>query len=478
MSLEFRGVHAEVLADETPELDLEGGRNSGKTWVIAAKVVYSCLRHPGIEWLICRYSGTETKNKLKPEFQRICRLLGVAPEWNNDEECYEFPEQGGLVSKVFAYGLKTQDALARYAKIRGLGIACVWNDQTEELPADIAKELRAVMRQPGYPHQLIFSPNPPNEDHYLADEFPEDNSIPNRKYYRVSLYDNRHNLPDETIDRLEQAYPPTHAKYKSLILGQRGVNVIGKPIYGASDADTGVFDRALHLGPVTFDVESPLLEAIDCGKHHPVWLAAQRSPFGGLIMLGGIMGKRLLLHDFLPLVKHYRAEWFPTVKSIRTAIDPPPPGAAGSLRYSNLAQIKAAGFAPKWRDNANAADVREAVIQSISGHMERRLAGFRVNSDPSRWLMASSVVVKQSRFFLDGLEGAYVWDEHWVSVGHKKYRQPKVDEWVDGAQRCLENIALNFCADRPTQAEEDRLALEAKRKSGPLPQHGPNAWMM
>ena len=39
--------------------------------------------------------------------------------------------------------------------------------------ARLAGELRALLRQPGYPHQLIFSPNPPNEEHFLADEFPD-----------------------------------------------------------------------------------------------------------------------------------------------------------------------------------------------------------------------------------------------------------------------------------------------------------------
>ncbi len=88
--------------------------------------------------------------------------------------------------------------------------------------------------------------------------------------------------------------------------------------------------------------------------------------------------------------------------------------------------------------------------------------------------MASSVVVKQSKFFIDGLEGAYVWDEHWVSVGHKKYRQPKVDEWVDGWQRCLENIHLNFVVYHKSDADRET----AKQNTVDPPRHRPaSCWV-
>lgn len=440
--LTFQGIHADFIADDTPEIDLEGGRSSGKTWACCVKVIRSCRKYPGIEWLICRYSGEETKTKLQPEFEKLCHMeTGDVPAWDDKEKSYKF-DNG---SKVFAYGLKTQDKLAFFAKIRGLGVAAVWNDQTEEMPEAIATELRTVVRQKGFPHQIIFSPNPCGEDHWLADQFPEDNHLPGRRYYRLSLYDNKQNIPEKTITGIEQAFPITHAKYKSLVLGKRGVNVIGTPVY--EDA----FTRDAHLGKTLYDPESALLECIDAGKHNPTWLTAQRAPHGGLIVLGGIMGKRMFLEDFLPLVDRYRAEWFDDPiahdRKVLLCCDPPPAEESDALRFTNVAILRDFGLKPRYAENAIAPDVREAVIQSIAGRMKRRSGlapAFLVNGDPSRWLMASSVVIKQSHFFVEGLEGAYVWDEHFVSVGSKKVRQPKVDEWVDGAQRCLENIELNF----------------------------------
>ncbi len=472
--MEFKGVHAEIMADKTGEIDVEGARMSGKTYTISAKVWQSCQDNPGIWWLICRYSGTETDDQLRPIFMKVCRLMGEAPTWNGDEACYEF-ENG---SKVFAYGLKTQSKDQRFAKVRGSGFAGVWNDQSEELPEDIGTEIRALVRQPDYPHQLIFSPNPPNEEHFLADQFPDDKDFPDRKYYSISLHQNAHNLPPDTIRKLEAACPPTHAKHKSLILGQRGPNVTGVPVY------EGAFDRNLHVVPTEYDPTSPILEAFDYGKHHPTWVAAQLTYFGGLNLLGGIIGKRLFLDDFLPMVEKARADWFGENAIVKSCGDAQV-GAEEGIRVTNAKILAEAGITLRWRENSNAPDVREAVIQQIGAMMRRRsgnVQSYRVNADPSRWLMASHSVVKQSKYFVDSLEGSFVWDENYVSVGNKTIRQPKFDQWLDGLQRCQENIVLNFISGKMTAAERaDKLRRQKvamNRGSNGASNTSPNGWMM
>lgn len=475
--LTFVGVHAEIMADQTPELDIEGARMSAKTWTVSAKICQSCLDNPGIWWLINRYSGAETDNQLRPQFVQVCRRQGVEIAWDNEESAYHFPEKGGKTSKVFAFGLKTQSKEQRFAKVRGSGFGGVWNDQSEELPEDIGTELRALVRQPGYPHQLIFTPNPPNEEHFLADQFPDDKDLPGRKYYRLSLYDNQHNLPKDTIESLERAYPVTHAKHKSLILGQRGPNVTGTPIY------SGAFSRRLHVTSVAYDPSRPLLEAYDSGKHHPAWLVGQRTHFGGLNVLGGLIGKRLFLDDFIPLVDEKRLEWFGQPQLEIMSCCDPPMGAAAGIRITDAKIIGQYGIKLRWRENSNAPDVREAVIQGVGSLMQRRAGSseaFVVNLDPARWLMASHTIVKQTKLFVDGLEGSYVWDSNYVSVGNRTVRQPRFDEWLDGQQRCLENLMLNFCAGRVSDA--DKHAKAAVRAQKARESHGvsvtsKNSWM-
>ncbi len=455
--LTFQGVHAEILADETEEIDVEGARMSAKTWTLSEKVRLSCLRYPGIWWLICRYSGTETDNQLRPQFVKVCQTQGTELEWDAKESAYLFPAIAGKVSKVFAFGLKTQSKDQRYAKIRGSGFAGVWNDQSEELPEDIGTEIRALVRQPSYPHQLIFSPNPPGEEHFLADQFPDSGCPVGRKLYRLSLYDNAHNLDAGTIEKMEAAYPRTHAKHKSLILGLRGPNIQGTPVY------ENAFRREDHLGPLRFDPHSQLLESFHAGQHHPAWLVAQRSHFGGIHLLAGIIGKKLFLEDFLPLVDRYRAEWFDGSTSLMCC--DPPPSDDDALRFTSVNMFREHGLQMRWRDNSNSPDVRESVIQTIGGMMKRRMGsgqGFVINADDSRWLMASHAVTKETKLFVDGCEGSYVWDENLVSVGSKKVRQPKVDQWLEGMQRCLENIVLNFFAGKKTDEELERQRQKAR----------------
>lgn len=456
MSLEFSGIHQTILNDETDEIDVEGARMSGKTWTISEKIRRSCLRHPGIWWLICRYSGTETDNQLRPQFRQVCQIQGTEITWHEDESAYWFPEINGEVSKVFAFGLKTQSRDQRFAKIRGSGFNGLWNDQSEEMPEDIGTEIRALLRRPEVGtsrNQLIFSPNPPDEEHFLADQFPDDEDEPGRKYYRLSLYDNRHNLKPDTIEKLEKAYPPTHAKHKSLILGMRGPNITGIPVYEHA------FMRELHVKPVQLDLEAPLLEAVHFGQKNPSWVATQRSYYGGISVIGALIGKRMFMDDFLPTVHRYRSEWFGGTRGIRTCCDPPPAAGAEDYRYSNIAILREFKFAPEWVPNANAPDVREAVIQSLGGMMKRRNGteqAFQISSDPTRFLMVSHAKKKQSKLFVDSIEGSYVWDENLVSVGNKKFRQPRSDEWTEGLMRCVENIYANFCSLKLSDAEREQ----------------------
>jgi hypothetical protein len=256
-------------------------------------------------------------------------------------------------------------------------------------------------------------------------------------------------------------------------MGLRGPSAVGTPVYD------GAFDPDLHAKPIVYNPDEPLLESIQCGQHHPVWMAAQRNYFGGIEILGGILGKRLFLEHLIPIIDKYRAEWFPDIKKVETYCDPPP---SQSIRYTNIQIMRDANLRPRWKDNGNAPDVREAVIQSIVGYMNRRLGraqGFRVNNDPARWRMASHVVDKQSKFFLDGLQSSYVWDEHPVSVGNKKHRQPKANmELVEGAQRCLENLVLNCWAKQKSRAEREADAAKMKAKT-PESQarYDPHAWL-
>ena len=469
----FKGPAGAFFADTTEQLDLEGAIRSGKTTVALWKVLTSCLQHPGIHWLICRYSDGDTSSKLRPVFEKICLDAGVPITWHAAGRYYELAN--GAV--VYAFGIKAQSLAERYAKFRGVTLAAIYNDQTEELPEDLYEELCGRLSQQGFPHQILLTPNPMEEDSWLASRFPEANTIPHRRYYRVSLYDNAHNLDADTIDRLTRIYPPAHSKHRPMILGMRGLNVIGKPVYGpltVHQPETAAFQRPRHVRPLDLDPSLPLLEAIDYGKHHPCVVWGQFTPWGDLYLLGGIMGQHVYLEDFAPIVQQYRRRWFPDPLQVMTCCDP-----AGShnnsqgLKQNGVSVLEDLGFVVQWEPDSNSPAVRAAMIERIAGHMRRRSPrgeAFGIDGgDPStgrapRWLRLSVDKPQpvQHQFLADACEAGYVWDEHLVSVGSKQIRKPKKDGWYEHGMNCLEYLAHNYGGVQPTQEQALRRAAAVR----------------
>jgi hypothetical protein len=480
----WRGVTAEFMQDTTRCIDFEGAFRVGKTTAALWKVFNLCLANPGIHCLICRYSDGDTQTKLKPAWRAICRNAGVKVEWDSSEMCDVFPPVNGKQSRVYIFGVKSQDQTSRYGKVRGMTLAVIYNDQTEELPHDVYLEMLGRLSQSGMPHQLILTPNPPDENHWLASEFPEDNHYVGRKYYSAPIHANAHNLPEDTIPGLIAAYPPSHPKHRSAVLGKRGLNVIGKPVYGG-DPEKGVdpmFTRAIHVRRLSFNPHLPLITTIDFGKHHPCVVFEQYTPWNQLMLLGGLMGQNLFLEDFAPIVLRYRSEWFPDVIQHLECCDP-----AGShdnsqgVRNNGIKVLQDHGIHPTFKDNSNAPDVRFAMIERIGAYMRKRTPrgeAFGIESDPSKWLLVSQDAVKSWPFLADGLEAGYVWDEHFVSVGSKQVRKAKKDGWYEHGQNCIEYGELNFGGAQPTQRQVEQHAAraEAARLKRAQIDHDPYRW--
>lgn len=309
---------------------------------------------------------------------------------------------------------------------------------------------------------MLLSPNPPDEDHWLAtDEFrmgpqlqtfgPRGGAVysvvnrhgdmlDGRRYYTVPIYANAHNLSPATVEALEAVYPPEHPKHRSAVLGQRGMNVIGEPVY------KGAFTRSLHERRVEYDPAVALEEAIDFGKHHPCVVWRQVSPLGQVAYLGGLLGQDLYLEDFLALVLQYRTQWFPNPCEVKTCCDPAGTAASSQgLRNNAVEILRAHQFTPRWEPNSNAPDVRLAMIERMAGQMRQRTPqGERFQVNDTQWLRLSSESVVADRFLANAFEAGYVWDVHMVSVGSKQMRKPKKDGWFEHGMNCAEYLELNF----------------------------------
>lgn len=454
--LEFRGQHLKILHDTTAEIDVEGGLNSGKTILCLAKELRAAVKWRGIWILVSRWTDEAVRTLLRPPLEQVARIEQIAIAWNDKEHYYAL-ENG---SRIYAFGLKTQsqEPEQRYGKIRGFAGSRIYIDQAEQLPKDIAEELRARLRPDieashlgiSYPTQLTFSPNPTNDGTWLAAQFPIKNTIKGRHYYALSLFDNAHNLKQDSIDSILRIYPVEHPKHQTVVLGQRGLNVIGDPIYEVQ------FDRKVHVREIPSRDDFAFIEALEVGKHNPVWLLAQRSFHGGLNFLGGIIGKRMMLDDFLPIVKRYRSDWMPDGAEIKTCTGPLGISTSG---YTLSNQLTGAHFQPIYRPDGNSPDVQLAMIEYIGGELRRRTVAreeaIGISNDTTRWLSFSTDgAMREVPFLAFAFEGGYVWDPHMVSVGSKEVRQPFADDEYANVMRCVEHLALNFCAGLPTDAEK------------------------
>jgi hypothetical protein len=242
----------------------------------------------------------------------------------------------------------------------------------------------------------------------------------------------------------------------------RGLNVVGTPVYGG-DPDRGLapmFTRSIHIRPVMYNPKLPLLTAIDFGKHHPCAVFGQYTPWNQLLLLGGVMGQNLYLEDFAPIIKRYRAEWFPERLQDLECCDPA--GAhdnSQGVRNNGIKVLQEHGIHPTYKENSNAPDVRLAMIERLAGYMRRRTPqgeAFGIESNPDRWMLVSPDYVKSWQFLSAGFEAGYVWDQNMVSVGSKQIRRPKKDGWYEHGQNCCEYLELNFGGAQPTWAQVER----------------------
>lgn len=471
-------IHQAIRTDwKTPEILIEGSLNCAKTTVCLDKEIDALLKYPGIPSLGFRWSDDAVKTKLRPAFEDILDIRGMDREWDNEKKRYEFPN-GSL---VYMFGLKAVSLVEMFNKIRGLGVSRIFGDQVEEMARAVAGELRgrlrpdlkATMNQTRFPFQLTFVANPDDNDFWLSKEFPVENNIKGRKLYQLSIFDNKH-LPQESRDSLLRQFPPGHPKHQTMVLGQRGPNITGDAVY------EGIYRKEIHQRALAYRNDAELYEAFEFGKHNPVWILAQPLYAGGLALLGGIMGEGLMMEDMLPIVKQKRLEWLGPTAAIKSCSGPMgDKSTATTARYTLLNKLRRAGIKLKSRENANAPDVRLAMIEEISGYLRRRNSRgddqIGVNSNPDMWLRATSEGVTPYPFLHFGFEGGAVWSEHFVSVSNKQVRVMREDDKFANAMHCVENLMLNFCVNKPTDEETEERQRRARESEASAPVGG-TAW--
>lgn len=451
-----------ILDADARFVDVEGALRSAKTWSCLIKIRRRLEDEPGVQGFMARWTQEGLNQKLIPDWRRVCALMGLSHgEWHAREECFDFPNG----SRLYAIHLKSSQLDNRYGKVRGLTVAFGYIDQLEEVPEDVYDEAALRLSQPGYAQQLIVSPNPVPETHWIARRFPPANGIPQHQYLSLAIWDNAHNLDPQTIEAAEALYPVGHPLRRVKLEGRRGLDVKGKPVY------MGAFVRSRHLAIDSLPVNPslPLGEAYDFGFHHPCVIWYQWAPWGVLRILGGVLGHDLHLDAFLPIVQRYRDRWFPRRGLLQSCCDPA--GAAENsqgLRGNPVTVLREwyrlhgdPAVQPEFQPDANHPEKRTAAIQIAVTYM--RAVAFNGEEaflvDPERWRMVMDGDERYDSFFVDGLEAGYVLEDeprHSQKLG--TYWVPKKDGFYEHPMNCFEYAVQCHVRELPMGTDQQPAA--------------------
>lgn len=481
---EMPAKQVEIILADDGDLLIEGSPRSAKSWGVAAKIHLAAQKHPGIQIFYARYKD-ESLGQLRDVWGKVMNLFPEwsRPKWNASDQSWDYPSPPGTPagqhwgSKVWLSSIKSSEMDLLHSKYKGKTLAMVVVEEAAELPRENwvgLKERLSQSRRPDgvpyrYPLQFILVTNCVDEDHWIADEYPEEgiDAATKRRTIRVGLYDNAKNLGPDVMMRYEHDYPPGHALRRTVIEGRRGLMMQGKPVYG------GAFDRSIHVGPVGYSPYYPILEGWDFGEEKPavIWLQ-YHTHIGALRVLGGVKGRNLWLETFAPKVLEIRARLFPMATDVWAWADPT--GATGNhgLEHTAIKLLHDYGVPARYDPTANQAAKRYGAIQVIAGHMERAAR----DGSPAFLMPATiielvkdgaALVERETDLMATAFEAGYVWDEHAAPDGSPNIRKPKKGTRYDDVMNAVEYVVIGERISKPMAQEmwsaDRRVAATAQR---------------
>ncbi len=397
----------------------------------------------------------------------------LQPTWEGSSETWNFPNG----SRVYMRSLKSSEIGAVHSKYKGLTLAVIVVEEAAEVPYIHfvgLKERLSQSRTPEgtpyrYPLQFILVTNCVDEDHWLANEFPTDNSKPEYRYIRADLYSNQHNLGPDVMAGYELDYPPGHVLRPTKVEGRRGVTLIGRPVY------QGYFDKRIHVNrAVHVNPYYPLLEGWDFGHEKPAVVWWQHlTHLGAIQILGAVKGQDMFLETLAPKVLEIRARWFPhQAANIQSWCDPAGATGNGGTLHTPVRLLEDLGVPVRYTQTANNADVRYAAVQVVSGYMERLARdgspAFQMHPQCIELVKdGPNVRERETDLLVQAFEVGYIWDDKALSDAHPNIRKPKKGTRYDDLMNAGEYIVTGEQFSVPMQNQmlraEQRMALVARR---------------
>jgi hypothetical protein len=167
--LEVHDWAATFLGATEDRICYSGEFGSGKTSMSVYKCYNSLMAYPGLQLIVLRNLYRELKTATIPDFFDCIWGAPEAPKpsqakWNASDYHLVFPNK----SKVLFFAADKKNQIST---LRGLHPGMLWIDQGENIPEDIYVIACGRVRQKGMPCQVIDTPNPGGDGHYLRRDF-------------------------------------------------------------------------------------------------------------------------------------------------------------------------------------------------------------------------------------------------------------------------------------------------------------------
>jgi PBSX family phage terminase large subunit len=236
-------IHADCLPAQREFLDDEnhrilsyiGGFGSGKSWALAAKLIFLGLRNPGQTIMACEPTFPMIRTVLIPA------LDGALAQWEIDYTFRASPQPEYRIELPTGPVTILCQSAENYQRIRGQNLAAAVWDEADTSPVDTAQkagEMLLARMRTGNINQLAIA-STPEGFRYCYRTFVE-NEGEDKRLIRVKTRDNPH-LPADFIPSLERNYP---AQLIAAYLEGEFVNLASCSLYPE-------FDRSLNYTDAT-----------------------------------------------------------------------------------------------------------------------------------------------------------------------------------------------------------------------------------
>ena len=225
MKLILSNKYNPLFSSDARYFIVTGGRGSGKSFAVTVFLTLLTMTE-GIRVLFTRYTMTSARLSIIPEFLEKISLLGYDNVFSvNKAEVVNLKNKSDILFR----GIKTS-AGNQTASLKSLtGVSCFVLDEAEELvDENIFDTIDLSIREKNIQNRVILVLNPVTKDNWIYERFFEGKGIQagfngvkdNVCYIHSTYLDNKENLSESFLARVEAIKHKNYKKYTQKLLGQ------------------------------------------------------------------------------------------------------------------------------------------------------------------------------------------------------------------------------------------------------------------